>query len=115
LTSAPVGSPAWVDDLARSLREVDAGGVTIAVLHRIEGGPAWVVAADGRSVTARPAASDDTGDTTFTWQPEDAAAVSVGTTTVLAVFGTGRLRIGGDLRRLADATALFAAVPGLVA
>jgi hypothetical protein len=112
---AEIGAPDWIDELARSLAGIDAGGVAVEVLHRIDGGPSWVLAADGGSITARPAAPDDTGDVSFTWLADDAAAVAAGTTTVLAVFGTGRLRVGGDLRRLAEATALFAAVPGVAA
>ena len=109
------GSPAWIEGLARSVAALDADGTTIAVRHRIEGGPAWLVVADGRAVEVRAAGDEDEGDVTFTWQPDDAAAVAAGTTTVLAVFGTGRLRVGGDLRRLADATALFARFPGTAA
>jgi hypothetical protein len=112
---AEIGSPAWVQALAGALEGVDATGVVIEVLHRIDGGPAWVVVADGRTVTARPATDDDRGAVSFTWSADDAAAVAAGEATVLGVFGTGRLRVGGDLRRLADATALFAAAPGLVA
>lgn len=112
---AELGSPPWVDALSRSVGGVDAGGSVITVRHRIAGGPAWLVVADGHAVEVRVATDDDEGDVTFTWQADDAAAVAAGTTTVLAVFGTGRLRVGGDLRRLADATALFARFPGLAA
>ena len=112
---AELGSPPWLDALARSVAGLDAGGSVLTVRHRIVGGPAWLVVADGRTVEVRAAADDEGGDVTFTWQADDAAAVAAGTTSVLAVFGTGRLRVGGDLRRLADATALFAGFPGVAA
>jgi alkyl sulfatase BDS1-like metallo-beta-lactamase superfamily hydrolase len=108
-----LGSPAWIDALATSAAALDAGGVELVVRHQIQEGPSWLLVADGRHVTAR-AADDEhpAADVTFTWQADDAAAVVAGTTTVLAVFQTGRLQVGGDLRRLADATALFARFPG---
>lgn len=109
---AELGSPPWIEALARSVAGVDAGGVAITVLHRVEGGSGWVVAADGERIHVRPAAHGEAGDVTFTWQPDDAAEVAAGDSTVLGVFGTGRLRVGGDLRRLAEATALFARFPG---
>jgi hypothetical protein len=112
---AEIGSPDWIEALARSLAGIDAGGVTVEVLHRIDGGPSWVVAADGTSLTARPAGDLDTGDVSFTWEADDAAAVAAGDAAVLSIFGTGRLRVGGDLRRLAEATALFARFPGTAA
>ena len=107
-----IGSPAWIDAVAASVVGLDAGGTSVSVLHRIEGGPSWIVEADGGDVTVRPAAPDEGADVSFSWQADDAAAVAAGTTTVLAVFGTGRLRVGGDLRRLTEATALFARFPG---
>lgn len=112
---AAIGSPDWVEALARSVEAVDPEGVTITVVHRVEGGPAWVVAADGRRVDARPAAEGDTAEVTFTWQRADAEAVAAGTSTVLAVFQAGRLRVGGDLQRLAQAAALFSRFPGIAA
>ena len=110
-----IGSPPWIAALARSVDGLDAEGVTLTVVHRVEGGPSWVVAADGRRVTVRAAAAGETGDISFTWQPDDAAAVAAGRAAVLTIFGTGRLRVGGDLRRLAEATALFARFPGRAA
>ena len=110
-----IGSPAWVEALARSVAAVDPHGVAITVVHRIEGGAGWVIAADGQTVDARPAAEGETGDVSFTWQGPDAEAVAAGTTTVLTVFQAGRLRVGGDLRRLAEATALFTRFPGIAA
>jgi alkyl sulfatase BDS1-like metallo-beta-lactamase superfamily hydrolase len=112
---AEIGSPTWVDELARSVADVDPEGVAVTVVHRIDGGPGWVVVADGTAVDARPAADGEAGDVSFTWQRADAEAVAAGTTTVLAVFQAGRLRVGGDLRRLADATALFSRFPGVAA
>ena len=111
---AEIGSAAWVEALARSVAGIDPEGVIVTVRHRIEGGPSWVVSADGRSVLARPADDGDAAaDVTFTWEQADAEAVAAGTTTVLAVFQAGRLRVGGDLRRLADASALFTRFPGV--
>ena len=110
-----LGSPAWIEALGASLDGLDAGGVAVTVVHRIEGGAAWTIVADGTTVTSRAATPDETGDVSFTWQPDDAQAVASGATTVLTVFGTGRLRVGGDLRRLAEATALFARFPGTAA
>jgi hypothetical protein len=110
-----IGSPPWIEALARSVEGVEADGVALTVLHRVEGGASWVVVADGRRVTVRAAAAGEVGDISFTWQPADAADVLGGDAAVLSVFGTGRLRVGGDLRRLAEATALFARFPGLAA
>ena len=109
---AELGAPDWIDALARSVDGLDAGGVEVTVRHRIEGGPSWVVAADGRRVTARPAADDEAADVTLTWQADDAAAVAAGEASALTVFQAGRLRIGGDLRRLNDAASLFGRFPG---
>lgn len=110
---AEIGTPGWLDALARSVADLDAGGVRVAVLHRVEGGPSWVVAAEGEHVTARAAAADEPADVTFTWQADDARAVAAGEASPLAVFQAGRVRIGGDLRRLPEATALFARFPGV--
>ena len=110
---ADLGSLPWIEALGRSVSGADPGGVVVTVLHRVAGGPSWVVASDGRRVEVRAATEGEEGDVSFTWQPDDAAAVAAGTATVLGVFGTGRLRVGGDLRRLAEATALFAGLPGV--
>ena len=112
-----IGSPAWVDALTRSIAGLDADGLRITVLHRIIDGPAWrVVAAAGR-VTVEPAEPGDEAeaDVTFTWHRDDVTAVAASATTPLAVFQAGRLRVGGDLRRLTDATELFARFPGVPA
>ena len=110
-----LGSPAWIDALARSVEPLDAGGIVLTVRHRIEGGPGWLVIADGDRVTATPVTHGDAGDVSFTWQRGDAEAVAAGTTSALAVFQAGRLRVGGDLRRLTEATTLFARFPGVPA
>jgi alkyl sulfatase BDS1-like metallo-beta-lactamase superfamily hydrolase len=112
----PIGALPWIEALDRSLAGLDAAGTTVTVRHHLEDGPSWLVVADGTRVHAHAAGDhDEAADVTFTWQADDAAAVAAGTTTVLAVFGTGRLRVGGDLRRLAEATALFARFPGVAA
>ena len=66
-------------------------------------------------VTAGPPARTTTRPTSLHLAADDVAAVATGTTAPLAVFQAGRLRVGGDLRRLTDATELFARFPGVPA
>jgi alkyl sulfatase BDS1-like metallo-beta-lactamase superfamily hydrolase len=110
-----IGSDAWIDEFARSLAGIDAAGVEITVLHRIVDGPAWLVTAARDRVTvtaAGPGAAHD-ADVTFKWHRDDAEAVSSGRATALVAFQAGRLRVGGDLRRLREAAALFTRFPAV--
>lgn len=112
-----LGSDGWVAAFAAAVADVDAGDVRIAVRHQIIDGPSWVVrAADGRVTVERDDADTDTGadadaDVTFTWSADDAAAVARGDLPALAPFQAGRLRIGGDLHRLREASELFGRLP----
>jgi hypothetical protein len=108
-----VGSDEWIEAFAAAVEELEAGDVAVRVLHRIDGGPAWLVDAGPAGVRVRPAAADGAADLTFTWQRADADAVATGELAPLAAFQAGRLRIGGDLRRLPEVASLFARFPAV--
>jgi hypothetical protein len=108
-----VGSQEWIAAFDRAVADLDPRGVAVSVAHRIEGGPAWVVASGADGVRVRSAAPDEVTDVVFTWQPEDAEAVARGDMAPLAAFQAGRLRIGGDLRRLPEVADLFARLPAV--
>jgi alkyl sulfatase BDS1-like metallo-beta-lactamase superfamily hydrolase len=106
-----VGSDRWIDRFATAVAGLDAGDTRIAVLHRIVDGPAWVVSVDEAGVAVARAEPDAPADVTFTWQRTDAEAVAAGEVSALVPFQAGRLRIGGDLTRLAEAADLFTRFP----
>lgn len=110
-----VGSPHWIEALAEATAEVDAGDVVVSVLHRVDGGPAWRIAAADGAVEVRAADADEPADLTFTWQADDAAAVAAGAASPLTAFQAGRLRVGGNLDRLGEVVGLFARFPGVPA
>lgn len=107
-----VGSDPWLLAFAAAVADVDPGEVRIAVRHEIVDGPAWVVRAGDGGVTIT---RDDEADVTFTWRRDDAEAVARGELAALVPFQAGRLRVGGDLRRLSEAADLFARLPGVPA
>jgi hypothetical protein len=108
-----IGSEAWVEAFDRAVADLDPGDVAVVVEHRIEAGPAWVVDAGPGRVRVRPVGQDDAPDLTFTWRHDDADAVARGELAPLTAFQAGRLRIGGDLRRLPEVAALFARFPAV--
>ena len=106
-----IATPDWVARFDRAVAGVDAGTVEVDVLHRLAGGAAWrISAAEGR-VRVAAAAPDEPADITFTWEADDAEAVARGDYGPLVPFQAGRLRIGGDLTRLAEVAELFARFP----
>ena len=108
-----IATPDWVARFDQAVAGVDPGAVEVTVLHRIDGGGAWrITAADGR-VRVAVAGPDDPADLTFTWDAADAAAVARGDHGPLVPFQAGRLRVGGDLTRLAEVAELFARFPAL--
>jgi hypothetical protein len=92
---------------------VDAGPIEVDVLHRLTGGAAWRISAAGGRVRVTVAAPDEAADLTFTWEPDDAEAVARGDYGPLVPFQAGRLRVGGDLTRLAEVADLFARFPAI--
>lgn len=117
-TVGTIGTDSWLEAFAAALADadLDTGDVRIAVRHQIVDGPSWVVQVDDDGVTVTRGKTDDddvdaAADVTFTWQADDAAKVAEGEGSPLAPFQAGRLRVGGDLSRLADAAALFARLP----
>lgn len=110
-----IGSDAWIDTFTVAVAGLDAAGAEVTVVHRIEGGPAWRMTASAGAVRVERAEPTDDADLIFTWQPADARAVARGELTPLAPFQDGRLRVGGDLTRLAEAALLFARFPAVPA
>jgi alkyl sulfatase BDS1-like metallo-beta-lactamase superfamily hydrolase len=111
-----IGSDAWIEAFNAAVAGFDPGDEHVAVLHRIEGGPAWLVTVGGGSVAAVPVGDrTDDADITFTWQHADAEAVARGDASPLEPFQAGRLRIGGDLTRLTEVAGLFARLPSVPA
>jgi alkyl sulfatase BDS1-like metallo-beta-lactamase superfamily hydrolase len=110
---AEIGSEVWIDAFNAALTGLDAGDAEVAVLHRIDGGPAWLVVAAGGTVSVQAAGPGEDADLTFTWQRADAGAVARGDISPLEPFQAGRLRIGGDLTRLAEVAGLFARFPAV--
>jgi hypothetical protein len=106
-----IGTSGWIDAFNAAVAGLDADGTDITVLHRIEGGPAWLVVASGGAVGVDAADAGDDADLVFTWQRTDAEAVARGDVTPLEPFQAGRLRIGGDLTRLTEIAELFARFP----
>ena len=80
--------------------------------HAIDGGPPgwsrWPTAPSVSTGVRRP---DDDADLTFHLAAADAEAVARGEPAPLSAFQAGRLRIGGDLPRLAGRPPLFARFP----
>ena len=110
-----IGSAAWIDAFNACVADVDADEAAITVLHRIDGGPAWLVVAGEGTVGVDAADGDDDADLVFTWQRADAEAVARGELGPLEPFQAGRLRIGGDLTRLTAVAELFARFPAVPA
>ena len=108
-----IGSDGWIDAFAAAVAEVDGGDISISVRHRLSDGPAWLVVIDEGRVSVRRAAGDEPADVTFLWQRADAEAVASGDISPLSAFQAGRLRVGGDLNRLAEAADLFARFPAV--
>ena len=108
-----VGSDEWVAAFDLAVEGVAAADRAVRVEHRIDGGPAWVVDAGPDGVRVRRADPDHAADLTFTWERADADAVARGELAPLAAFQAGRLRIGGDLRRLSEVADLFARLPAM--
>ena len=108
-----IATPDWVARFDRAVAGVDAGSVEVTVLHRIDGGGAWRVTAAGGRVRVAVATHDEAADLTFTWDASDAAAVARGDHGPLVPFQAGRLRVGGDLTRLAEVAELFARFPAV--
>lgn len=110
-----IGSDAWIDAFSAAVAGLEAAGVEITVLHRIDGGPAWRVTAAGGALRVERAEPTEDADLVFTWQPADARAVARGELAPLAPFQAGRLRVGGDLTRLTEVARLFARFPAVPA
>lgn len=112
-----LGSDAWIAAFDQAVAVIDPGAATVRVLHRVDDGPAWLVTVDDGRVrvgrAARPAASTAVADVTFTWERQAAEAVARGQLAPLTAFQDGRLRIGGDLRRLPEVAELFARFPAV--
>jgi putative sterol carrier protein len=108
-----IGSAAWIDAFNAAVADVDAEDAEITVLHRIDGGPAWLVVACEGTVGVDSADGDDEADLVFTWQRDDAEAVARGDVGPLEPFQSGRLRIAGDLTKLTDVSDLFARFPAV--
>lgn len=108
-----VGSDAWLERYASAVATMAPGDARISVRHRIDGGPTWVLRVDERGVTVDRADDSTAADVTFTWQRADAEAVARGQASPLDAFQAGRLRVGGDLHRLAEVAGLFAAFPAV--
>jgi hypothetical protein len=106
-----IATPDWVARYDDAVAGVDAGSVEVEVLHRLAGGPAWRISAAGGRVRVVAASPDEPADLTFTWQGDDAEAVARGDYGPLVPFQAGRLRVGGDLTRLAEVAELFARFP----
>ena len=106
-------TPEWVARFDEAVADVDAGAVELTVLHRIVGGGAWKITVAGGQVRVVVATHDDPADLTFTWDAADAAAVARGDHGPLVPFQAGRLRVGGDLTRLAEVAELFARFPAV--
>jgi alkyl sulfatase BDS1-like metallo-beta-lactamase superfamily hydrolase len=109
-----IGSDAWIEAFAAAVRHIDAGPGEVRVLHRVVDGPAWLVATVDGHVCVERAEPDDGADVTFTWERDDAEAVARGHITALTPFQAGRLRVGGDLRRLVEVADRFARLPSPV-
>jgi hypothetical protein len=108
-----IATPEWVARFDRAVAAVDAGAVEVTVLHRIDGGGAWLITTTGGRVRVTVAGPDEPADLTFTWDADDAAAVARGDHGPLVPFQAGRLRVGGDLTRLAEVADLFARFPAV--
>lgn len=99
-------SPAWFEDVARHT-PAGAGEPAVLTLEQVvTGGPSGevryqVVVGDGSARIARPGASAPHPDVTVTTDWDTASAVASGRLSTQAALGGGRLRIGGDLGRLA--------------
>lgn len=110
---APFLSDTWFDEMAAAAaRARPPAGVRIAVQQVVtdpddETERAYVVRVeDGRVELVRGRVPDV--DVTFTQDRETAAAVARGELSAQAAFLAGRLRIGGELHRFAEAAVALA-------
>jgi putative sterol carrier protein len=111
----------WVDDLNRALAEltVDSSMVTgdlPVVIQQVVTFPdpdreptTWYVTVEPNAVTAAPGRASSP-DITFTQPLAVAEAVHRGEISAREAFMLGRIRIGGDVRRLVSSQALFTAL-----
>ena len=97
-----IGSEAWIDALNAAVADLEAPAFDVTVLHRIEGGPAWLITVAEGTIGIDMADPGDDADLVFSWQRDDARAVAHGEIGPLVPFQAGRLKVGGDLSRLAE-------------
>ena len=52
-----IGSDAWIEAFDGAVADLDPGDGAVRVLHRIEGGPAWLIEVGGGAVRVHGEAS----------------------------------------------------------
>jgi len=116
--SGPEGPPEDVADEIAGPTDADAAAGGIAVRHRVTDGPDgdvdYVVRARSGRFSIEPGAVGPV-DVEITESYESAAAISQGTLTPAEAFADGRLKLGGDVARLAASQDDFAALAVLLA
>ena len=99
-------SPEWFADVAAHSPAPVPGGAAVVIGQVVTGAPEGevryrVVVADGAATLV--AGDEPPADVTFTSDYATAAAVASGELSMQAALGAGRVRVGGDLARLAAA------------
>jgi len=105
-----LGSEEWLDGLVARLAAVAVDDAAdVKVRHEV-GDRHWtVVLRDGRATLDRNGIAPDV---TFSTDATTASEIADGVLSPQDAFGTGRLRVGGDLKKLVEAAPVLGAALG---